>query len=313
MTAISRRRFLGTAVAAASACAPAPTKQWGSNDGNAVADDWIDAHVHVYPPETPRYPLCPGARRDQLPFPSFTPEELLAHAAPCGVRRFVLIQYSFYGADNSYILDLLGRHPDRFAVVGRIEPPDNPRTKLQELARRGMRGLRVVGTAGDTKQWAGDPFLQTLWRIAGEERIVICPLINPPFLPAVETLCRRFPATPVVMDHCARIGADGQIRPSDLDALCRLADYPQVQVKVSAFWALGKKQPPYLDLAPMIRRLWKSFGSERLMWGSDAPYQVCAPHSYRDSFELLRSRLDFLTPHDRRRLLRSTAECTFFR
>jgi L-fuconolactonase len=115
-----------------------------------------------------------------------------------------------------------------------------------------------------------------------------------------------------VIDHFARIGADGQFRQEHLDQLCRLAERAQVSVKLSAFYALGKKEPPYLDLAPMIQRLLKTFGADRLMWGSDSPFQVLGKHTYRDSVELLRSRLEFLTPDDRRRLLRTTAEATFF-
>jgi hypothetical protein len=48
------------------------------------------------------------------------------------------------------------------------------------------------------------------------------------------------------------------------------------------------------------------------MWASDSPFQVIGGHGYRDSIELVRQRLDFLTPSDRDWLLRRTAEQTFF-
>ena len=62
----------------------------------------------------------------------------------------------------------------------------------------------------------------------------------------------------------------------------------------------------------MIRRLLDAFGPERLMWASDSPFQVLDGHRYRDSIDLIRRRLDFLTPADRDWLLRRTAEQTFF-
>ena len=83
-------------------------------------------------------------------------------------------------------------------------------------------------------------------------------------------------------------------------------------MKVSAFYALGKKKAPYTDLGPMIRRLYEAFGPRRLMWASDCPYQVQGDHTYRDSIELVRSRLDFLSEDDREWLLRKTAERVFF-
>jgi predicted TIM-barrel fold metal-dependent hydrolase len=91
-----------------------------------------------------------------------------------------------------------------------------------------------------------------------------------------------------------------------------LARHKRTHVKVSAFYALGKKKSPYLDLGPMIRRLVESFGANRLMWATDCPYQVQNGQTYRDSIELVRSRLDFLTPDDRAWLLRKTAEQVFF-
>jgi predicted TIM-barrel fold metal-dependent hydrolase len=128
----------------------------------------------------------------------------------------------------------------------------------------------------------------------------------------LDAMCRKFPETPLVIDHFARIGVDGTLDNRDIDKLCRLARHPRTYVKVSAFYALGKKQAPYTDLAPMIRQLLTAFGHERLMWATDCPYQVEEGHTYRDSIELIRSRLDFLSAEDRSWLLGKTAQRVFF-
>ena len=83
-------------------------------------------------------------------------------------------------------------------------------------------------------------------------------------------------------------------------------------MKVSAFYALGKKRAPYTDLLPMIRRLLDAFGPERLMWASDCPYQVQGEHTYAASVELIEKHLDFLSAEDRARILRDTAAGFFF-
>ena len=83
-------------------------------------------------------------------------------------------------------------------------------------------------------------------------------------------------------------------------------------MKVSAYYALGKKQPPYLDLVPMIRRLLDAYGPERLMWASDSPYQLVGEHTYAASIALIRDRADFLSATDREWLLRKTAEKVYF-
>jgi predicted TIM-barrel fold metal-dependent hydrolase len=83
-------------------------------------------------------------------------------------------------------------------------------------------------------------------------------------------------------------------------------------VKVSAFYALGRKQPPHLELVPMIKRLYETFGPQRLMWASDCPYQLQKGNSYRASISLVRDKLDFVSAEDRQWLLRKTAEKVFF-
>jgi predicted TIM-barrel fold metal-dependent hydrolase len=62
----------------------------------------------------------------------------------------------------------------------------------------------------------------------------------------------------------------------------------------------------------MIRRVFESFGPQRLMWASDAPFQIQKPYTYSGSLALVRDRLDFLNSHDREWLLGKTAEQLFF-
>jgi len=274
---------------------------------------YIDAHVHVWTSDTERYPLAAGHSKQRMATPSFTPEELFAHARPCGVTRVVLIQMSYYGWDNSYMLDMMRKHKGVFSGVACVDEGAEPAQKMRALAREGVRGFRIVAGSQSPERWLDREPMAGMWKCGSEEGLAICPLMNPQHLAALDAMCRRFPATAVVVDHFARIGVDGEIRQPDLDNLCRLARHKNVRVKLSAFYALGKKQAPYLDLAGMVRCLLEAFGPERLMWASDAPFQVLGGHCYRDSIDLIRSRLDFLSAGDRDWLLRRTAEETFFR
>ena len=61
---------------------------------------YIDAHVHVWTPDTARYPLAKGYKKEDMKPASFTPKELFAHTKPAGVDRINLIQMSYYGFEN---------------------------------------------------------------------------------------------------------------------------------------------------------------------------------------------------------------------
>jgi predicted TIM-barrel fold metal-dependent hydrolase len=253
-----------------------------------------------------------GQTKADLKPTSFTPEELFKLAEPVGVGRVVLIQHSVYHLfDNSYLIDCAKAMPGRFSIVGMIDDTKpHPDVKLKDLLPLGVRGLRITPRIGGEK-WLDTEGMSALWKCGAETGQAMCCLIDAKDLPAVAAMCKKFPYTPVVIDHFARIGVDGTIRDADVAALCELAKHKTVSVKLSAYYALGKKQPPHEELLPMIRRVIDAYGVERCMWASDAPYQVEAPNTYAASIALIRDKLD-ASQGDKEWLLRKTAEKVFF-
>jgi predicted TIM-barrel fold metal-dependent hydrolase len=242
----------------------------------------------------------------------FLPEEVRHHAEPCGVKRIVLVQMSYYRYDNSYMLDVIHQFPQVFRGIAVIDWKHGaPDAKMRELSKQGVRGFRIFPEQpSDLERLQGESFYKML-RCGAEEDLAMCFLINPDVLPLVGRICEKFPDTPVIVDHLARIGITGVIRESDIRALCALAKYPKTKVKVSAFYALGEKKPPHLDIAPLIRRVYDAFGPRRLMWASDCPFQVMH-ETYADSITLIRDRLAFLSSEDKEWILRRTAEESLF-
>lgn len=276
---------------------------------------FIDCHSHIWTPDTEKYPLNKGVTKQDLDPPSFTTEELLKLATANGVGRVVLIQHNvFYGWDNSYMIDAVRAHPGVFSIVGMVDDrAPHPEAAMRRLLKNHVRGFRITPRIYGREKWLDGPGMAAMWKCAAETGQAMCCLIDAEDLAAVDRMCGRFPETPVVIDHFARVGVDGHIRDEDVDRLCAMAKHPRVALKVSAFYALGKKQPPYDDLVPMIRRAFEAFGAKRLMWGSDSPYQLVGDkNTYEASLRLVRDGLDFLADDDRKQLLGKTAERVFF-
>jgi predicted TIM-barrel fold metal-dependent hydrolase len=271
----------------------------------------VDAHVHVWTDDRTRYPRAAGVA-DSRP-DRFNPDDYFAHAKPSGVTRAVLIQMSFYRFDNSYMVDVMRKNAGKFAGVGIVDSASSdPRQAMEELAKEGVRGFRITPGSSPDK-WLDTPGMEAMWRLGAKRRLAMCPLIGPNALESIDRMCAKHPDTPVVIDHLARIGADGQIRDADVRLLCALAKHRNVQVKVSAFYALGRKSAPYTDLAPLIKRVFEDFGPRRLMWASDCPFQVQDGHTLDASISLVHTGLPFLSNEDREWLLAKTAAATFFR
>ena len=308
---IDRRNFIATTLSTAGGVLGAQLLP-GCTSLAGMKHHCIDAHVHVWTPDTRTYPLAPGfsVKKNMVP-PSFTPEELFAHCRPQGVERVVLIQMSFYQYDNRYMLDMIRKHHGVFSGVAIVdERSDAPLSKMKSLARHGVRGFRIYASKTQAAAW--DEPTRDMWNCAAENGLSMCLLADPDALPAIHKMCARFPRTRVVIDHFARIGMKGPVQQGDLDNLCRLAAFPNTYVKTSAFYALGKKKAPYTDMAPLVRKLRDTFGAHRLMWASDCPFQVQDGHTYADSIALIRDRLGFLTADDKEWMLHKTADKVFF-
>ena len=303
----SRRSFLMAGGAVAAAACRLPTLAACSED------QWIDAHVHVWTPDVHSYPIHKDFQVSDMRPASFTPEELFQHTRPAGVQRVVLIQMSYYQFDNRYMVDQIQKYPGVFSGVAIV---DHASSQLEEtmdgLFAAKVRGLRLHPKDDEAKTWVHDPGMGRLWKHAAKIGMSACLLINPQDLVHVESICEKYRETRVVIDHFARIGLDGVLSKTSVDALCRLARFPQVHVKTSAFYALGGKKAPYTDLIPMIRQVVEAYGPERLMWASDCPFQVQEGHQYDPSIALIRDRIEFLSESEKRWLLRGTAEKIFF-
>jgi predicted TIM-barrel fold metal-dependent hydrolase len=231
------------------------------------------------------------------------------------VERINLIQMSFYGFDNSYMLDMIAKHPKVFVGTAVINPlGKDPAGEMDALAKKGVRAFRIHPKLIDVpiEKWLQPEGYKKMFSAGARNNQAMACLIGPDGLPELDRLCKEFPDTPVIIDHLARIGADGQIRDEDVARLCAMAKHKRVMVKVGAFYALGKKQPPYADLAPMIKKVVNAFGPSRCMWESDCPFQVQGDHTYQASIDLVQRRLDFLDEDAKDWLLRKTAENFFF-
>ena len=296
-----------------------------SEKGNMAAlENIVDAHVHIWSPDTDKYPLATGFGPKDPWFPSFTAEELLEHCRPSGVSRINLVQITWYGLDHSYIVDVIARDPEHFVGTGMVPAVTDvtlaePDAIMVALAHQGIYAFRVRGRSSrthlkkDRPRWLDHPGYEKMFSAGAENNLALSFLMDPEDIGELDRMCARYPDTPVIIDHMARVHASGGAFPDeDVDALCRMAIHKKVMVKVGAFYA-GDRQPPYLDLLPLVRRIVEAFGPERCMWESDSPLQTMPPHTYEPGLALIRDHADFLSASDKEQVLVKTAEDFFFK
>jgi predicted TIM-barrel fold metal-dependent hydrolase len=224
----------------------------------------VDAHVHAWTPRSEQYPWQPlGNLAPEVPW---TIEEQVAAMARVGIDRAVLVQMSWYGYDNRYLLDCARRYPGMFGIVGMVDPalPDVAE-RMDHLLGAGVRGFRLVPRLRPELPW----YHARLWSAANERNTILTLLVGPEQGAAIEPVLGAYPHVTVVIDHLARPDTENDPNRPLFRRLLALARYPNLYLKVSAFAAISHQPFPYADVAELLRQAWHAYGPERLMWGSD--------------------------------------------
>ncbi len=225
-----------------------------------------DSHVHVVGP-IGRYPQLPS--RTYLADVA-TLEALRRLGAPRGVTRFVIVQPSFYGSDNTVLLeslDTLGGDGRGVAVVD----ASAPQATLDDFARRGVRGVRLnlYSTAGRADVQPLDQTFAVLAAVAQRMRWHVEVIAALDILARHADLLVNAPV-PVVIDH---YGVYGSATPETADArrLLELLRLPHVWMKLSAPYRVSAD-----PFATRPDKRWLdailSCAAERCVWGSDWPH-----------------------------------------
>lgn len=257
-----------------------------------------DAQVHVWPPETPerRY-ITEDASKPHRTAP-LRHEDLLCEMSAAGVDRAILVPPSWEGYRNDYALEAAQKHPDRFAVMGKV-PLNNAasRDKLASwLQQPGMLGFRISFRHAGTHSFLDDGTAEWFWSEC--ERYDIPVMIFAPFAVAkIGEIAARHPDLRIIVDH---MGLNVQWKGKDLgpgiDVLLQFARFKNVGVKASCLPCYVAENYPYPRLHPQIRRVVKSFGPQRIFWGTDLSQLPC---SYRQAVTLFTEELDFLSAQDK--------------
>ncbi|MBY4555636.1 amidohydrolase family protein [Rhodococcus fascians] len=213
----------------------------------------VDTHAHAF-----RRGLELSTTRRYTPDYDATVEEYLLELDANGIDRGVLVQPSFLGSDNSYLLDCLAQNPARLRGVVVVDPEQD--LDFDQLHEQGVRGVRL------NLIWIEVPELERpSWRGLGRRMEQLGWHLEVQARGGQwADLAPRLASWPsqVVIDHLGLPSA-GDSRAADL--IIEVGCLAHVWTKVSAPYrsedaeaALGK----YLEMR----------GTENLLFGTDWPF-----------------------------------------
>jgi 2-pyrone-4,6-dicarboxylate lactonase len=231
-----------------------------------VPEGSIDTHVHVFDPAWFAY----ADDRDYTP-PAADLEDVQAYGKKLGLGRFVFVQPSVYGTDNSAMLAALKLHGSDQARGVAVIGPETTDGELEVLRAAGVRGLRLnveSNPDGGTADIRGP--LEALIARAAPYDMAVEIFCSTTSLASSEDLIAASPV-PVVLDHFGgiKVADDGAV--VGLEQVAKLLAHPHVWVKLSAPYRVATEGASSAAIPAIVRYLIDTC-PDRLVWASDWPH-----------------------------------------
>ena len=236
----------------------------------------IDAHQHFWNPARGDYFWMP--KGDAVLDRSYRPADLAPLLAAEGVDVTVLVQAAASVAESEYMLGLADGADFVAGVVGWVDferPAD--KAELTRLAGHPkFKGVRPMIQDIADDNWMLREDVQWGFRAVADLGLTFDALGFPRHLANFLTIFKRHPDMRVVIDHCmkpqiATHSAEGFAHWAD--GMARIAGETAAYCKFSALVTEAGEGWSVEDLRPYADHIFKVFGPERVMWGSDWP--VC--------------------------------------
>jgi L-fuconolactonase len=267
---MTRREFLTTGVGGLLASGALPTDE--------PKPEIIDTHTHFYDPTRPQGVPWP-AKGDKALYRRVLPAEYEELAKPLGVAGTVVVEASPWLDDNQWLLDLAGKDPFLVGIVGHLDPADDDFEKtIRRFAADSLfRGIRV--THADLKAGLNGDLIARCKLLVDHD--LALDVNGGPDMPAdVARVATYVPKLRIIINHAANLKIDGREPPKDWrEGMRAAATNPNVFCKVSALVEqTGQKDVPRdVDYyRPVLDALWKEFGADRLVFGSNWPVSARA-------------------------------------
>lgn len=249
----------------------------------------MDCHAHAF---TLSMPLAPGAWH--APQAEATIEQYLQTLDQHGVRLAVLAAASLYGTNNDYSLQACRRNPRLRTTV--ILDPQCDFSDMKAMAADGAVGVRFqwrhVKDVPDLRSPEYRTFLRRVADLGWHVQLHDDSFRLPAYLDALEDA-----GVKVVVDHYGRPDGHAGIACPGFQRVLRSVETGRTWVKLSSSFRL---QSPQLATAA-AQALLRHAGPERLMWGSDWPFNAFEDSmSYQQALDRLA--LDVPDPQARRRI-----------
>lgn len=286
----------------------------------------IDAHAHLWlnvdtvVNGQPIHPLEPnrsrslffGEERQMLPpwmtDGQNTAERFLSNMDYAQVSAAVITQEFIDGLQNTYLMQVQQRYPDRFFCFGMPEELQRLENTLsaeaEVLIKQGFKGIKVPA-ARLPQQFLTDELMQMMHLMEEQGILLGIELMDGDAqVGQMEEIIQECPQLKVAIGHFGMVTRPGWM------SQIRLARHEHVYIESGGItWLFNDEFYPYPSAIRAIREAADEVGWDKLMWGSDYPRTITAI-TYRMSYDFV-TKSQELTDDQKRLFLSDNARQLF--
>lgn len=259
----------------------------------------FDTHAHVF---VQGLPLAQHCR--YVPDYDATPEDYIAQLDRFGIDVGVLVQPSFLGTDNHYMLEALRRYPTRFRGVAVVDL-NITRSELDEMAKLGVIGIRLNLIGTELPNLAITEWHILLGHIKALGWHVELHRTASDLPDLIRELLKA--EIKIVVDHFGLPSQEYKQNDPGFQFLLNNAASNKIWIKLSGAYRNGGAATAEQNVASLIPLLLQYFDPSHLLWGSDWPHtRFENTFSYQKAFNLLKQEI----PDEgiRKKILSTSAE-----
>jgi len=247
----------------------------------------IDAHQHYWQLRRGDYGWLNPAQGSL--YRDFLPADLAPELAAGGVAATLLVQSAPTEAETRFLFGLARQCSSIAGVVGWVdfEAPDVAE-RIERLVHDGagmLKALRPMVQDIEDAGWIERASLDAAFEALTDQDLRFDALVKPRQLEPLTRRLRRHPKLKAVLDHCGKPDiARGLLEPwaRQIDVL---AHSTTAFCKLSGLLSEAATGAAADELAPFVERVFRSFGAERIIWGSDWPV-LTASGTYQQWLEM---------------------------
>lgn len=254
-----------------------------------VRDAWIDDTMKVI-------------QRD------FLPQDLAPLLGENNIEGCIAVQADQSEKETEFLLDLAANHSIIKGVVGWVDlVAENVADRLAHFANNLLfKGVRHIAQ-GEADDFLLRPDVQNGIGQLSKFGLTYDILVFQHQLPAAIELVKQFPNQPFVLDHIAKPQISKGIDVNWKANILKLATFPNVSCKLSGMVTETTNfQWTKEEFSPFIEIVFKAFGTDRILYGSDWPVCLLAAN-YKNQLEIVQNYISTLSQIEQAKVMGNNA------